>query len=75
MSEMDVRGDGLAEDALDERPPREVGVETPEADAAEQRRADRETDQRREDDLPFDVDPADDAEQNRTVDLDDDDYR
>jgi hypothetical protein len=54
------------------------GVEEPEDDVAEQRRSvladpDQEADVVRE--RPFDVDEADAAEQERTIDLDDDEYR
>ncbi|WP_063780938.1 hypothetical protein [Nonomuraea sp. SBT364] len=70
MSEMDVRGNeaNFADD--EERP-----LEAPEADAVEQhqRLSDDDSGPRRE--IPFDVDPADAAEQDRVVELDDDDYR
>ncbi|GAA5076979.1 hypothetical protein HNP84_003624 [Thermocatellispora tengchongensis] len=77
MSEMDVRGDSLGERALDEQTPTEIGIETSEADAVEQHIAIRDTTGPwlLERDLPLDVDPADAAEQNRTVELDEDDYR
>jgi hypothetical protein len=53
------------------------GEEAPEADAAEQRVALREEDGRLEwpQQVPFDADEADAAEQGRVVELDEDDYR
>jgi hypothetical protein len=73
MSEMDIRGDEghFAEGE-------ELSMEAPEADAAEQQRQLGEggeggTQARRE--TPLEVDPADAAEQDRVVELDDDDYR
>jgi hypothetical protein len=55
----------------------ELGMETPEDDAAEQRRDvvsdEAVTASRR--DVPFDVDEADAAEQARAIGFDDDDYR
>ncbi|MEU4576800.1 hypothetical protein ACBI99_29205 [Nonomuraea sp. ATR24] len=70
MSEMDVRGDeaNFADD--EERP-----LEAPEADAVEQRRRLSEDESRPRREVPFDVDPADAADQDRVVELDDDDYR
>ncbi|RJL33647.1 hypothetical protein D5H75_11980 [Bailinhaonella thermotolerans] len=71
---MDVRGDSFA----DEEDPMTDDIEAPEADAVEQH-------QRLDppDDLPggyprsvpFDVDPADAADQEREVRLDEDEYR
>ncbi|MFI0422537.1 hypothetical protein [Spongiactinospora sp. 9N601] len=77
MSEMDVRGDSLTERALDdETTVQEIAIETEEADAAEQHREMRESAGLRwRQEIPFDVDPFDAAEQERTVDLDEDDYR
>jgi hypothetical protein len=71
MSEMDIRGDEGGYGEEDE----ELSIETPEADAAEQRREVRPEAGRTRDELPLDVDPADAAEQDRVVELDDDDYR
>ena len=54
----------------------ELDMETPEGDAIEQHQevvAAEEAPARRE--IPFDVNEADAAEQERTVDFDDDDYR
>ncbi|TDE30160.1 hypothetical protein E1295_41210 [Nonomuraea mesophila] len=66
---MDIRGDETYE-AEDER-----SIETPEADAAEQQREIRPVGRLRSE-LPLDVDPADAADQDRVVELDDDDgYR
>jgi hypothetical protein len=80
MSEMDVRGDAQAERTLDDdNGVRELSIETPEADAAEQHRDlrddVREADSEARRSLPFDADPADAFEQSLTVDLDEDDYR
>lgn len=50
-------------------------VEAPEADAAEQRRPVRESDDDTPGTVPFDVDPADASEQHRVVEFDEDDYR
>ncbi|MCF6467508.1 hypothetical protein FAF44_03640 [Nonomuraea sp. MG754425] len=68
---MDIRGDeGPFSDEEDER-----SIETPEADAAEQHREVLQTVGRVRRELPLDVDPADATDQDRVVDLDDDDYR
>ncbi|MGI5154678.1 hypothetical protein [Microbispora sp. CA-102843] len=54
----------------------EISIEAPEADAVEQHQLLNVPDDRRwPERVPFDADPADVAEQERTVDLDDDDYR
>ncbi len=77
MSEMDIRPDDLDDDvigAVDEPDAAEFDIEAPEADAVEQHRSVRTVEERRER-LPFDVDPADAAEQARVVELDEDDYR
>ncbi|MEU8245436.1 hypothetical protein [Nonomuraea sp. NPDC048916] len=68
MSEMDVRGD---DGPFDERG---LSVEAPEDDAAEQLREAGEGDEPRWR-LPLEADPADTADQERVVELDDDDYR
>ncbi|GAA4098549.1 hypothetical protein [Nonomuraea soli] len=68
---MDVRGDERPSDDDTELP-----LEAAEADAAEQHRALRETDEEPRREVPLDVDPADAAEQDRlAADDDDDDYR
>ncbi|MGN9840930.1 hypothetical protein ACTMTI_22680 [Nonomuraea sp. H19] len=69
---MDIRGD---EGAYEEETPGEVSIETPEADAAEQQRDARRSVSTLRPQLPIDVDPGDAAEQDREVDLDDDEYR
>ena len=53
----------------------EISIETPDDDAAEQAREvpEQESGELRE--LPFEVDEADAAEQERAVGFDDDDYR
>jgi hypothetical protein len=71
MSEMDTRGDEHVYDDEEEQ----LSPETPEADAAEQRREIRQDAGGPRRELPLDVDPADAAEQDRVVDFDDDDYR
>ncbi|MET7328773.1 hypothetical protein [Nonomuraea sp. NPDC005650] len=71
MSEMDIRGDELSY-GQDEA---ELSIETPEADAAEQHFEIRQSAGRQRGELPPDVDPADAADQDRVVDLDDDEYR
>jgi hypothetical protein len=55
----------------------EPAIEAPEADAAEQRTeiVDREDRGDRVDELPVEADPADRSEQERVVDLGEDDYR
>jgi hypothetical protein len=62
-------------DPLDETA-EEISIEAPEADAVEQHQLVKVAEDRRwPEHVPFDADPADVAEQERTVDLDDDDYR
>ncbi|MEV7808244.1 hypothetical protein AB0O28_35380 [Microbispora sp. NPDC088329] len=54
----------------------EISIEAPEADAVEQHQLVNVPDDRRwPEHVPFDADPADVTEQERTVDLDDEDYR
>ncbi|TMR95539.1 hypothetical protein [Nonomuraea basaltis] len=67
---MDIRGD---EHPYEEEA--EVSIETPEADAVEQHQDMRENHGRPRRELPLDVDPGDAAEQDRVVELDDDEYR
>ncbi|MGR6914727.1 hypothetical protein ACU635_10795 [[Actinomadura] parvosata] len=68
---MDIRGDeGPYADEEGER-----SIETPEADAAEQQREVLQSVGRLRREVPFDADPADAADQDQVVDLDDDDYR
>lgn len=62
-----VAGDGTGNPA--------AGFEASEADAAEQYQAVREERSAWLRRLPFDADPADAAEQDRDVELDEDDYR
>lgn len=62
-------------DPLDEMV-EEISIEAPEADAVEQHQLVTVPEDRRwPEHVPFDADPADVAEQERTVELDDDDYR
>jgi hypothetical protein len=75
MSESDVRT-GAADDVWSSRNDRdEPDIETPEADAVEQQQdvVDNPPDEPPE--VPYDVDPADAAEQSRSVEFDEDDYR
>lgn len=76
MSESDFRPEDPDEVRTSADPPGvESGVESPEADAAEQL---RELVEPESDDPPnpaYDVDPADAAEQHRVVDFDEGDYR
>ncbi|MFD8560023.1 hypothetical protein ACWDOR_31380 [Streptosporangium canum] len=53
----------------------EVSAEVPEADVAEQHRPVDEDGPEWPDHIPLEADPADAAEQSRTVALDEDDYR
>ncbi|WP_127936329.1 hypothetical protein [Nonomuraea polychroma] len=69
---MDIRGD---EGPFDEEET-EFPLETPEADVAEQHREIRQNNGTLRRELPLDVDPGDATEQDRVVDLDEDDeYR
>ncbi|MFC7592811.1 hypothetical protein ACFQYP_60690 [Nonomuraea antimicrobica] len=68
---MDIRGDESPYLEDEE----ELSIETPEADAAEQHRELLQSVGRLRRELPLDVDPADGADQDRVVDLDDEDYR
>ncbi|MGW4643487.1 hypothetical protein ACWEN6_33565 [Sphaerisporangium sp. NPDC004334] len=77
MSEMDLSGREVPLDALEplDEVAEELRTEVPEADAIEQHLIIR--GERREWplEIPYDADPADAADQERVVDLDDDDYR
>jgi hypothetical protein len=73
MSEMDIRPEDL-DDELDRVETADLDIEAPEADAVEQRTPVQAIREHR-DRVPLEVDPADAAEQNRIVELDDDDYR
>ena len=77
MSEMDIRPDDL-DDVLNSGAggidTTGFDIEASEADAVEQRQLVGGLDERRNE-LPFEVDPADAAEQARVVELDEDDYR
>ncbi|WP_246473499.1 hypothetical protein [Streptosporangium becharense] len=70
MPEMDVRGDRLHEETADGLSG-EISIETPEADAAEQRQPVRENTSEWPRDLSPEIDPADAYEQRRTVHEDD----
>jgi hypothetical protein len=66
MSEMDPLDDVVEE----------ISIEAPEADAVEQQQLVKvPEDNRWPQRVPFEADPADVADQERTIDLDDDDYR
>ncbi|MGZ4603524.1 MAG: hypothetical protein ACXV0U_07985 [Kineosporiaceae bacterium] len=56
-------------------PDDEPGIEAPEADAVEQHTEAFDRQERQDDELPVEVDPADRTEQERIVDLGEDDYR
>ncbi len=76
MSESDIRADE-AEDPWapeDDQPGLDAGV-VPEADAREQRQSVVGWAAGEPTPIPFDVDPADAAEQQRVVEYDEDDYR
>ncbi|WP_043630589.1 hypothetical protein [Nonomuraea candida] len=68
---MDIRGDEGPYAEEEE----ELSIETPEADAVEQHREMLQSVSGLRRELPLDVDPADGADQDRVVELDDDDYR
>ncbi|SDQ44574.1 hypothetical protein [Thermostaphylospora chromogena] len=78
MSEMDVSGDAVDEQMLDDEhaPSDDIGVEASEADAAEQHRPVHSgAASWRIQEIPLEADPADAADQSWQVDLDEDDYR
>jgi hypothetical protein len=61
---------------MSEHDPDPVGVETPEADAKEQHTPVRDYEQQEwRIQMPFDADEADATDQERLVELDEDDYR
>jgi len=75
MSEMDIRPDDLDDDEFDRVEATDFDIEAPEADVVEQRLPVRGVGEQRGS-VPLEVDPADAAEQDRVVDIDDDDdYR
>ena len=74
MSERDLHSDDEVQDpGMSEE--REMDVEAPEADAVEQHTPVRGTDNGAVDAVPLETDEADVADQRRTVELDEDDYR
>jgi hypothetical protein len=77
MSEMDLTADGRPADALDplDEMAGELDIEVPEADAVEQHRVDHADQREWPLEIRYDVDPADAVDQEREVDLGDDDYR
>jgi hypothetical protein len=75
MSESDVRT-SATDDVWSSRNDRdEPDIETPEADAVEQQQDVVDTAPDEPPEVPYDVDPADAAEQSRSVGFDEDDYR
>lgn len=77
MSENDFREAGSV-DADEARAGEERGpedLEAPEADAAEQRAEVVDTEEQQSPEAPIEADPADRAEQERLVELGDDEYR
>lgn len=75
MSEMDLTPDLAAEDLAEPAEESELDLEAPEADAAEQRAPLTPPEGEAPRPAPLDADPADVAEQERVVELDEDDYR
>ncbi|MEU9888331.1 hypothetical protein AB0M95_13885 [Sphaerisporangium sp. NPDC051017] len=77
MSEMDVHGNEVPLDELEplDDVADEFDTEVPEADAVEQHRIIGGERQAWVLEVPYDADPADAADQWRTVDLEDDEYR
>lgn len=75
MSESDVRT-SAADDVWSSRDDQAgPDLETPEADAVEQQQDVVETTPDEPPKVPYDVNPADAAEQSRSVEFDEDDYR
>ena len=75
MSDSDVRA-GEADDVWSSpEEPEVTDLETPEADAVEQHQDVVDTPRDEPPEVPYDVDPADAAEQSRAIGYDEDDYR
>jgi hypothetical protein len=75
MSDSDVRTGDAADVWSSRDDPDTADIETPEADAVEQQQEVVDTPPDEPLDVPYDVNPADAAEQSRTVGYDEDDYR
>jgi len=75
MSDSDVRTSDPAEVWASRDVPDQPDLETPEADAVEQQQEVVDTPPEDPPEVPYDVDPADAAEQSRAVGYDEDDYR
>lgn len=75
MSEIDPRTEDLENVYDDATETGDTDIEAPDADAAEQRASVGEDDRGRLSRVPYDVDEADAADQERAVEFDDDDYR
>ena len=75
MSESDVRTSEAGGTWSSGNEPGAAELETPEADAVEQQQEVVDTPPDDTPEVPYDVDPADAAEQSRSVGYDDDDYR
>jgi hypothetical protein len=75
MSESDVRTSQAEGTWSSGNEPGTSDLETPEADAVEQQQEVVDTPADETPEVPYDVDPADAADQSRSVGYDDDDYR
>ncbi len=75
MSESDVRTSETENTWSPGNEPGASDLETPEADAVEQQQEVIDTPRDEAPEVPYDVDPADAADQSRSVGYDDDDYR
>jgi hypothetical protein len=75
MSESDVRTSEAEGTWSSGNEPGTSDLETPEADAVEQQQEVVDTPADETPEVPYDVDPADAADQSRSVGYDDDDYR
>jgi hypothetical protein len=75
MSESDVRTSEAERGWASREDPSGADLETPEADAVEQQQDVVDTPPDEIPHVPYDVDPADAAEQSRSVGYDEDDYR